>query len=253
MPEPLIATYSKLMMHFKQSGRILTDAVAPSEKLQVEAEFINPLVIGGLNGPGCEFIPHNRGRHIPVAPLLKLGNGLWVWFGYHEEWNEEEQNRNIHKSRYSFRSVGLSIYFGPRNTVIKPKMFRAEWAGWAKWDRSDYSFQATNAAHPHWQFDALESLHDDDRSERAAQLLSRLRVEAEPEPEIRDFIPQFSEVEARDIVATQKLNRIHFASAGAWWKPPPHNNHIHSPNNLADVENWVSLSLNYIKLELGKL
>ena len=253
MPEPLITTYSKLMMHFEKSSKILTDTVAGSEKLQVDADFVRSPIIGGLKGSSCEYIPHNRGRHIPVAPLLKLKNGLWVWFGYHEEWNEEEQNRIIRKRKYSFRSVGLSIYFGPRNYVIKPKMFRAEWAGWAKWNSSDYSFPATNAAHPHRQFDALDSLHDDNRSERIAHLLSRLKTETELEPEIREFSPRSSEVKARDIIAAQKLNRIHFASTAAWWKPPPQDKHAHSPGKLADVENWVRRSLSYIKLELGKL
>ena len=249
VPAPLITPQSKLDTHFKQSGSILTAAVDRSAQLQVVPEFAHPQLIGGLRGYGCEFITRNRGRRVPVAPVLPLGQGLWVWLGYREEWDEEPRNRGIR--RYSFRSVGLSIHFGLRNDAFKPQMFRAEWAGWARWGGHDYSFQAADSAHPHWQFDALDSLPDDNLSQRAAQLLSRLKTEAEPE--IREFNPQLSNVDVRDLVTAQKLSRIHFASAAAWWKPPPHDEHVHGPASLADIENWVRQCLDYIKLELDRL
>ena len=249
MPTPLVATHRELIMHFEQSGKILTTAVDTTAHLQIDPEFVYSSVICGLKGFVCEFIPRNRGRGVHVAPLLELGQGLWVWLGYREEWDCERQIRNNRK--YSFRSVRLTIYIGPKNNVIKPQMFRAEWDGWAKWDKSNYSFQANNAAHPHWQFDVVDSLSDDDHSRRATQLLRRLKAEADPE--ILEFSPQLSDVDVRDIVATQKLDRIHFASAAAWWKPPPHNGHMHSPKELADIEKWVQHSLDYIKIELGRL
>ena len=220
-----------------------------SAQLQIESEFFHPRLTGGLFGSGCELIPRNRGRRTPVAPLLHLREGLWVWLGYHEEWYEE---RRIGKSRrFSFRSVGLSIHCGLRNNAFKPQMFRAEWAGWAKWDGMDYSFQAVDAAHPHWQFDALDSLPDESLSQRAGELLSRLKNE--PKTEIHEFSPHLSEVDVRDMVAVQKFSRIHFASAAAWWKDPPHGNHVHNPSDLSDVENWVRHSLEYIKRELNRL
>ena len=249
MAVPLIVNESKLRMHFKQSDAILASAVHSSAQLQIGTEFFHSGVTGGLYGPGCELIPRNRGRRVPVAPLLCLGQGLWVWLGYHEEWYGEQPNRRIR--RYSFRSVGLSIHFGWRNNVFKPQMFRAEWAGWARWGGGDYRFQAGNAGHPHWQFDALDSITDDDHSQRAVELLRRLK--AEGEPEIRDFSPQLSDVDVRDFVTSQKVSRIHFASAAAWWKSPPHGEHMHGPANLADIESWVRRSLDYIKLELERL
>ena len=249
MTVPLIATQSKLLMHFEQSGSILSSAVHTSAELKVEAEFVHPRVVGGLYGSGCEFIPRNRGRRVPVAPLYHLGQGLWVWLGYHEEWDEERPSRRIH--RYSFRSVALSIHFGLRNNAFKPQMFRAEWAGWARWGGSGFGFQAANAGHPHWQFDALDSLPDSNLLHRADQLLSRLK--ADPGHEVREFSPQLSNLDVRDFVATQKVSRIHFASAAAWWKPPPHGDHVHGPTNLIDIQNWVRYSLNYIKLELDRL
>ena len=251
MPDPLVTTRPKLLMHFRQSGSILATAVDNSAQLQIEPEFVHPGAIGGLHGSGCEFVPRNRGRPVPVAPLRHLAQGLWVWLGYHEEWEWDAKQRNRHTPRYSFRSVSLTIHFGLRNTVFKPQMFRAEWAGWARWAGRDYSFQAANAAHPHWQFDALDSLPDDNLSQRAAQLLARLK--AETEPEVREFKPQLSNVDVRDFVTTQKISRIHFASAAAWWKSPPHDDHAHGPANLRDIQNWVRHSVDYIKHELERL
>lgn len=239
-------------MHFRQSANILTEAVDTSIRLKVDADFVDTGAIGGIYGPGCEFISRNRGRLVPVAPLLYLRQGLWVWLGYHEEWEEWDEDELGHDaSQYSFRSVGLSIHFGVRNNSFKPQMFRAEWAGCAKWTGNEYGFQANTAAHPHWQFDALESLPDDELSKRAEELLSRLSADAEPE--VRDFSPRLSEVDVRDFVTSQKLSRVHFASAAAWWKAPPHNEHVHAPSNVVDIQNWVRHSLDYIKLELGRL
>ena len=249
MTLPLVATHSKLLAHFQQSGSILAAAVDTSAQLQVEHEFVHPRVIGGLIGSGCEFVTRNRGRRAPVAPFLHLSEGLWVWLGYHEEWQEEHRIGGVR--RFSFRSVGLSIHFGPRNHAFKPQMFRAEWAGFAKWRGTEYSFQAADAAHPHWQFDALDSLPDSSMSQRAAELLNRLKAEASPE--IREFSPHLSEFDVRDMVTIQKISRIHFASAAAWWEASPHAKHAHSPTDLADIQNWVRHSLEYIKLELTRL
>ena len=249
MPEPLIINESKLLMHFQNSGSILTDAVDSSTQVRVQGEFNNSPVIGGLFGTQCEYIRRNRGRPGYVAPLLELDHGIWVWIGYHEEWDEERRHRNTR--RYSFRSAGLSIHFGFKYSVLKPQIFRAEWAGWAKWSGPNYGFQAACAGHPHWQFDTLDSLSDDDLSHRVANLLSRLKDEAGPE--IHDFSPQVSDDDVHDIIAAQNFSRMHFASAAAWWKSPPPNGHIHAPNKPADVEDWVRYSIDYIKLELGRL
>ena len=102
MTEPLVATDSKLLGHFRDSGSILAAAVDASAQLQIESEFVHPRVTGGLVGSGCELIPRNRGRRTPVAPLLHLCEGLWVWLGYHEEWYEE---RRIGKSPSLFVQI----------------------------------------------------------------------------------------------------------------------------------------------------
>ncbi len=249
LPKPLITTQPKLGMHFGRTGDILAAAVDISVKVRIEVDGPLSRIVGGLNGTGCELIPRNRGLRVPVAPMLHLQQGLWAWLGYQEEWDEERPNHNIR--RFSFRSVGLTIHFGWKNDEFKPQMFRAEWAGWAKWRGVDYSFQTADAGHPHWQFDALDSLPDDDLAARAEKLRSRL--EAEPDPEVHEFSPQLPNAYFRDIVMAQKLIRFHFASAAAWWKSVPHDEHAHGPVDLADVENWVRRSLDYVRLELKRL
>ena len=249
MPVALYASESKLNAHFKQSGRILVSAVDSSAQLQIGTSVLESGIIGGLYGSGCEFIPRNRGRRVPVAPLVCLGHGLWVWLGYHEEWAGEGLDRGILK--YSFRSIGLSIHFGFKNNVLKPQIFRAEWAGWARWGRREYSFQAGGAAHPHWHFDALESIVEEKSSQRATDLISRLK--ANGESAISEFSPKLSDLDVRDLIGAQKVSRIHFASAAAWWKSQPDGEYVRGPETLGDIENWVRHSLDYIKRELERL
>jgi hypothetical protein len=249
LPAPLIATQTQLDAHFKRVGEILAGAIDVGVTAQMEVDWTLSPIVAGLIGEGCEFILRNRGLRVPVAPLLHLQRGIWAWLGYREEWNDERPNRNIR--RFSFRSTGLTIHFGLRNNLFKPQMFRAEWAGWAKWGGADYSFQAADAGHPHWQFDALDSLPAAEVTERAAML--REILAGDGQLELRDFSPRLLNDEVRDVVTMQKLSRIHFASAAAWWKLAPHNNHAHGPSSVADVECWVRKSLGYLNTELERL
>src|SRR3954454_2003862 len=135
MTEPLIVTQSQLENHFGRLGEILAGVLSINVRMEVDWSLAP--IAAGLVGNRCEFIPRNRGLRVPVAPLLHLRQGLWAWLGYREEWDHERANRDIR--RYSFRSAGMTIYFGEKNDAFKPQMFRAKWAGWAKWS-IDYSF-----------------------------------------------------------------------------------------------------------------
>jgi hypothetical protein len=249
LPAPLIVTEAQLTAHFRAIGQILAAVADVSVKLQMDVNWTLSPVVGGLIGEGCESIFRNRGIRVPVAPLLHLQRGLWAWLGYREEWDPERPSGNVR--RFSFRSAGLTIHFGWKNDLFKPQIFRVEWAGWARWGGYEYGFQAADAGHPHWQFDALDSLTSSDIAERAAML--RELLENEGGDEQKDFSPQLIETDARDIITDQKLSRIHFASAAAWWKAPPHNDHAHSPTSTTDIRSWVERSVGYLKNELGRL
>ena len=156
MPEPLRVTEASLAAHFGSIGAALGSKVDPAARVKLDADWSVVPLTAGLVGEGCEIISRNRGPDVPVAPMLLLESGLWAWVGYREEWDSEPPAGRVR--RFSFRSAGLTIHFGYRNVRHKPQMFRAEWAGWARWNGTDYGYQAGEAAHPHWQFDALESL-----------------------------------------------------------------------------------------------
>ena len=60
-PAPLIASKSKLDMHFKRTGKILADSVEISENVGVGVDWELSTIEGGLNGAGCESISRTRG------------------------------------------------------------------------------------------------------------------------------------------------------------------------------------------------
>ncbi|WP_227420035.1 hypothetical protein [Roseitranquillus sediminis] len=177
--------------------------------------------------------------------MRELRDDLWVWLGYREEWERGE------RETLRFRTVSLTVHFGLKADRFKPQMFRLEWSGWADWTRGSLSFQGGNAGHPHWQFDALESLADDGSAERADMLRELLRNDTEDT--VREFAPQLPESDVRDLVSRQALSRIHFPSAAAWWNEPPRDSHAHSPGRSADVRSWIERSLSYLAGELARL
>jgi hypothetical protein len=249
VPEPLSATQTQLEGHFAQVAEILNAAIDLEAEIQIQVDSDVSPAVAALAGNGCERISRNMGRRVQVAPLRLLHQGLWAWLSYREQWDHDRPVGG--RRRFSFRSAGITIHFGWKFDEFKPQMFRAEWAGWAKWDGADHSFQGAGAGHPHWQFDALDSLPNEAASERAAML--REIIEGDIGSVVRDFAPQLPEDDIRDIIATQKLSRIHFASAAAWWKTPPNDQHAHCPERVHDLQAWLQRSLGYLVLELGRL
>jgi hypothetical protein len=249
--EPLEVRENSLVDHFAAVSATLGTNVDPTAHATLHADWSVIPIVAGLVGEGCEITPRNRGPDVQVAPLFLLESGLWAWLGYREEWDRAKPAGRV--KRFSFRSAGLTVYFGFRNLRHKPQMFRAEWAGWARWKGTDYGYQGEDAAHPHWQFDALESLKRDDAAERAATFLSVLKSE-EAAAVPRDFSPQaLSRDDVGDMISVQELSRIHFASAAAWWKDAAENSHAHAPSSVHDIQRWVRKTLVYVCSELSRL
>ena len=221
---------------------------------------INPRVVheahgarlwAGLAGQGCEMIPRKRGPDIWVAPLLLLDDGMWAWIGLIQEWARERSAGRT--ARFSYRSTSLSVHLGFRNLQHKPQIFRAEWSGWADWQGRGFGPQAGNAAHPHWQFDALESLRRDEAREATRVYLAVLRKEARGvKPQV--FSPSMVEnSEIDEIVGAKDFGRMHFASAAAWWRRAPNDCHAHFPSSCSDLEAWVRKTIDYAVEELERL
>lgn len=236
--------------HLNQIAEVLGAVVDVDAQVEIQVDWNVSPAVAALAGDGCERIARNRGRAgVQVAPIKHLGRGLWVWLSYREEWSYDRQVAG--RQSFTFRSASMTVHFGLKFDEYKPQMFRAEWAGWTDWGGNDLSYQAGNAAHPHWQFDALESLSEAGIDERAALL--REILEDEDRDEIQDFAPQLPEGDVRDLVSHQSLSRIHFTSAAAWWKAPPHCDHAHSPMRVKDIKIWLSGSLSYLSSELDRL
>jgi len=234
-------------MHVRQLSETLATYVHPSARVQVEADWNLSPIIAGLVGQGCDFTERNRGRgQVAVAPFVELKDDLWSWLGYHEEWADDPGGRG---RRLSFRSSSLTIYFGRAHENPKPQMFRAEWAGLARWGGAkDYIFQAPGAGHPHWQFDAIESLKRLDDAEEVAALRELLTGGGDA---VSKFQPNGTRASLADSLSDHSLSRIHFASAAAWWKlGEPH---AHGPGKPDDIRSWLAGSLAYIAEELGRL
>lgn len=251
MSTPLTLAESRLAGHFREIEGILQKCLDGGGGTTIVADWTVPTVVAALVGSGCERTERRRGGYTYVAPLVHLGNGLWAWLGFREEWDRERQYGSTR--RYSFRTAGLTIYFGYRNTEHKPQMFRAEWAGWARWNGAELSHQANDAGHPHWQFDAVEGLKEEGQDESIDTLLAVLRSEAD-DVGPREFSP--SRVEAgvvREMVVSQEISRLHFASAATWWKASPEDAHTHVPSAPRDIELWVRRTVDYICNELQRL
>ena len=251
MTVALVEPESRLRSHFKAQEELINTALADKEYVNLMENWDVTPIVAGLGGVGCEFTTRNRGPDVQVAPLVLLDSGLWAWLGFREEWDVE---RSAGKSnRFSFRSVGFTIHFGYKNLRHKPQMFRAEWAGWSRWNGSSCGHQADGAGHPHWQFDALESISADDTEDRAETYLSILRKEAE-EIAPRDFVPEsLGREEISDLVGMKKVSRMHFASAASWWKVAGQDSHIHAPASIKEVESWAGETLRYLVRELARL
>lgn len=238
--------------HFGSLKAIIGKAVGAEVEAELAAEWGVAPVAVGLVGNGCEVTTRNRGGDAYVAPLFEFGGGIWAWLGFYQEWAREGSSKGKNR-RYSYRSTTLTVHLGFRNIRHKPQIFRAEWAGWAKWNGNTYTAQAGNAGHPHWQFDVIESLRKQETEESVHIYLSVLKEEADG-AEARTFSPQaIQSGEIDELVWGKDFSRIHFASVAPWWKAAPDNRHAYFPGSVADVEAWVKGTIEYTLEELNRL
>jgi len=231
--------------------RIATQALITSASIPptvaIESENLGGKVAFGVaRCAGAERTSRNRGADVFVVPLMDLGSGLLAWLGYREEWSLEA----VGKSKlFSFQSSSATIHFGFEGIEPKPQMFRAEWAGLVK-DGKGWGFQAGDAGHPHWQFDGLESIATTEDAEAVAELIRADR----PEPALREFgVATIDMPEVKAVASSRATGSIHFASAAAWWRSHPSDAHAHHPENVQQIQRWLSRTLSYISVELRRV
>lgn len=233
-----------LSQHFVSIEGILRNYVDGDSDAKLSTSPNEAPLVAGLVGTDGEYAERSRGPRTPVARTLPLGNGLWAWVSYREEWDSARRAGRI--KRFSFRSAGLTIYFGYRYNVTKPQMFRAEWTTTGASEQS-----GGHPANPHWHFDALESLKRNETERRAAEIRTNLRAK-EREYVPRSFTPQMAQNDVHAVVSVQKLSKLHFASAACWWKSEPALQ-FQGPAEVRDIQAWVKGTLEHLAGELRRL
>ena len=250
MSSPLILSESALNQHVRAVEASVRSIVNRQVGLVIQPWGVGSQVSVMLLGRDCERTSRARGRDTFVAPLRDLGKSLWAWLNVQEDWTSRVSGNN---RRFEFRSIGLTVHFGYRNESTKPQMFRAEWTGWSKWDGLNYGFQGGEVGHPHWQFDALDTLSLASTETQLDEELARLKDDHETE-EIREFgESQIVAAKVEEEVRSRKLSRIHFPCAAAWWMQAPHDRHAHVPNSEREIESWARETLTYTVKELDRI
>ena len=250
MPTPLTLSERALEQHIRAVEASVKSIVSAEVGLDVQDSDLGSLVNASLIGQGCERVSRNRGPDIFVAPLRDLGKDLWAWLGLHEDWKRTSSGKN---RRFEFRSIGLTVHFGYRNERSKPQMFRAEWSGWSNWEGANYGFQGGDVGHPHWQYDALESLSAAFDNTQLEEALEALNGNDQTE-ELQEFDEgRLRKTNVVNEVRGRLFSRIHFPSAAPWWLNAPHNRHTHSPASRKDIESWAHETLTYTVKELERV
>lgn len=230
--------------------QVLLSARSRLNSVVLEGEDLGGMVAFGIaRSAGAERTSRNRGADVFVVPIMDLGRGLLAWLGYREEWSTDVAGKS---RQFLFRSSSATIHFGFEGVEPKPQMFRAEWAGLVQVDK-DWGFQAGDAGHPHWQFDAIESLAAAGSAQDAALIADLIREER-PEPAVRDFGLAVADIpEVKSVASSRATAAIHFASAAAWWQSHPGDAHAHHPKDVQQIHRWLSRTLAYILIELRRV
>ncbi len=257
--KPFSINEKNLNSHFEQVEKILSATSIETGVRLEKAETPDGVTIGMIDRSPCEAVRRNRGGESIVAPMLELGGGLTAWFGFRERWKVLARRGTA--LSYGFSSCDLTVHFGRKGIARKPQLFRAEWVGLVE-GRGGWEFEAGDAAHPHWQFDALESFDKADEREFAQELREALRSDntdsASDTIEVREFdfsgFGEENSLQEDDIellVRHRKVSAIHFPSVAPWWLNDAE--HAHRPLNADHVRLWLKRTLRYVRSELSRV
>ena len=207
----------------------------------------------GLMGSSAEYTNRHRGGRTPILPLFPENlDRLPYWISWLEEWNV------VRSDIFRFRSTNLTFFWGPIGEGTKVQLFRAEWPGLADWGNGEIGWQAPGAGHPHWQFEAAQSIADTGiRRERVRRLMAILGNDGEPEEFGDHFIDSLSEYAEPD-APDMRWARMHFACQANWaqsrWNGDINvtEHHAHSPASVQEIRHWLYSVLQYIRHEIRK-
>lgn len=167
-----------------------------------------------------------RGQSRNVIPVQKIGDWT-VLLGLRLSWR---------KSSAGYQYVSSQIILFLRSAMgEEPKQFlRLEWEGF----RLDGTFEASSAAHPHWQIDIIPK--------------PSTASDADPFP-ISDLAFPIQSTVSRQ---PHWLPKIHFAAAADWavttWNGEPDSPaHAAGPATIEELLNWTSSACWYLNGQLA--
>jgi len=197
-------------------------------------EIRNADAVMNIGGRASEVISRNRGRDHRVVPLCCVSQDIFAWTSYREHWKKNTTEQN-----FRFIEGGFTLHVGRIGERIKPQILRNEWVG----PRGN-GF-TNNAGHPHWQFDALESLRNTEQFPRARF------GEADSPARAQEFGEQPKLNEYEELPTGVTIERMHLASAANWWREP-NVTIAHVPETVPEIDLWVLGCAAYMRQEVQR-
>ena len=250
MSAPLNETKGKIEAHWQQ----LNIELAKLSAYELRAGFTSEGAVATISASETRRVNRHRGGEVEIAPLCESrSKNARFWVSYLEEWRDKGSNR------YWFQSSNLTFFQSFDDDAKLVQLFRAEWPGYAEWQKGQVGWQAPGAGHPHWQFDALESyVSREARENETARLVELLTKSHEDLEEFgADDIPV-----AHDLIFGGELDtswaKMHFASQALWSKSPwdgdteSVSSHSHAPSRIKEVRAWLTSVIVYVRSELSR-
>ncbi len=246
---PLELTRSALKAHWGHLEQALRGLPMPrANNFQLEHVWTTDLAAATLLGPLAEMIDRERGGRVRATPLFEAADGSTYWVSWREKWNFVAGS----KDRWRFRESGVTVFHGESGASERLQLFRAEWPGFTNWRGGAFGWQAPGAGHPHWQLDAFVEI---DRRAARARDIEQIVRSLTTEGDIEEFgVEPFQPVVA--IPPDWTWTRMHFAAHARWsdigWDGDPTRTeaHAHAPTNAAQIRQWLTASILYIRSEL---
>jgi hypothetical protein len=177
-----------------------------------------------------ELAEDNRGQARHVIPIQRIKDWT-VLLGLRFSWRKSS-------AKYQYVSSQIILFLSSTATEEPRQFLRLEWEG----VRSDGTFEASHAAHPHWQVDIIPrpataaAIADDPFPDLEIDLAARARPAASRLPH---WLPQ-----------------IHFAAAADWaeitWSGEADSSaHAAGPEHIDDLLRWTSSACSYLNAQLG--
>lgn len=189
-----------------------------------------------LGGQASEFAERNSGKRHRVLECSRLGEGIYSWIGFQEQWRRASGRKRMEFVRGSF-----TAHVGRRGEVEKPQILRKEWVG-----RGSELYRE-DVGQPHWQLDILESLRSSIRSAREELDIAF----SEEEERVMEFPAGRYKQRISEVFAGIPIERMHLASAARLWDERL-GQLATSPSKVEELDRWMLHSLRYIRQELAR-